>query len=199
MYLDPTWRSGYRPLKTHQHAPRLKPLLFISSKNLQSIKERMKQKRVEDLGSWETLAYSDGLQNGLNKTTEQCKHTRTHTRAGIRPARVVVMWLLFIWCEKWFKVNEMESVAQSITGTGVVYFPSTHHLLHLALAMILSVLLSRTLTQQCVAARLISPGGAVRMRGRTGWRLRGCAAFFLFLSIYSHLRVSWCLGPQPGR
>ena len=87
------------------------------------------------------------------------------------------MWLLFIWCEKWFKVNEMESVSQSITGTGVVYFPPTHHLLHLALAMILSVLLSRTLTQQCVPARLISPGGAVRMRVRARCCWCWCAAF----------------------
>lgn len=95
-------------------------------------------------------AYSDGLWKRLNKTAEHCT---------CACAWVAVMWLLFIWCEKWFKVNEMESVSQSITGTGVVYFPPTHHLLHLALAMILSVLLSRTLTQQWVSARLISPGG----------------------------------------
>lgn len=93
----------------------------------------------------------------------------------------------------------MESVSQSITGTGVVYFPPTHHLLHLALAMIPSVLLSRTLTQQCVTARLISPGGAVRMRVRIRCCLCRCAAVSLVLSIYSHLGVSWCLGPQSGR
>lgn len=92
----------------------------------------------------------------------------------------------------------MESVSQSITGTGVVYFPPTHHLLHLALAMILSVLLSRTLTQQCVTARLISPGGTVRMRVRIRCCLCWCAAFSL-LSIYSHLGVSWSLDPQSGR
>lgn len=45
----------------------------------------------------------------------------------------------------------MERVSQSITGTGVVYFPPTHHLLHLALAMIPSVLLSRTLPHNSVS------------------------------------------------
>lgn len=93
----------------------------------------------------------------------------------------------------------MESVSQSITGTGVVYFPPTHHLLHLALAMILSVLLSRTLTQQWVTARLITPGGAVRMRVRVRCCLRWCAAFSVVLSIYSRLGVSWCLDPQSAR
>lgn len=89
----------------------------------------------------------------------------------------------------------MESVSQSITGTGVVYFPPTHHLLRLALAMILSVLPSRTLTPQCVTARLISPGGAVRMRVR----IRRCLRCFSLLSICSHLGVSRCLDPQSGR
>lgn len=38
----------------------------------------------------------------------------------------------------------MESVLQSITGSGIVYFPPTHHLLYLTVTIILSVLLSYT-------------------------------------------------------
>lgn len=47
-------------------------------------------------------------------------------------------------CEKLFKANEMESVPQSITGSGIVYFPPAHHLLYLTVTIILSVLLSYT-------------------------------------------------------